>query len=179
MPVPTATPSLVLAVDLPVRLGALGPVCELARLTGWQVRLLHIVDPVMPIGQFDGAASGVTPEVTEATLQLEAVAAFLEKRSISSTVDVRMGSPVEEIIGFAERVDAEMIVAMGRKHHLAHRLVLGSVASKLVQTSPMPVLVVPQSGSTLREVVLAFEMEHPTMTRAANEVAHHLGAIGI
>lgn len=176
--------SMVFAVDLPISRDALGPVGDLARITGWRIHLLHAVAPEPSFVGFDLSADGYDEQARRqvfeaASDQLDTIAADLRGSGFDVEAHVRLGATVETIIANAEQWQAEMIVVIGRKHNVARRLVLGSVAASLVRTSPIPVLVLPASESSLREAIQSFDTDHPAVTQAVNEVTYHLGSIGI
>lgn len=58
------------------------------------------------------------------------------------TTAVREGRPAPEICTYARDVDADLIVVGTRGRHGENRLLLGSVAERLVRTAPVPVLTV-------------------------------------
>ncbi|MFA0085106.1 universal stress protein [Vibrio sp. 10N.286.49.C2] len=61
-------------------------------------------------------------------------------------VHVAEGKPYATILDYAERLGADLIVMPSHKRSKIDKVVLGSVASKVVQNSPINVLVVkPQS----------------------------------
>ena len=57
---------------------------------------------------------------------------------------VQQGTPADEIIGYADRVDADVIAMGTRGRHGEHAFLLGSVAEAVVRRSPIPVLTVRQ-----------------------------------
>lgn len=57
---------------------------------------------------------------------------------------VRSGSPAAEIIDYAESVRADLIAMGTRGRHGEHRFLLGSVAERVLDRAPMPVLTVRQ-----------------------------------
>ncbi|MFA9416996.1 universal stress protein [Natrinema sp. HArc-T2] len=57
---------------------------------------------------------------------------------------VREGRPAAEICAYAREVDADVIATGTRGRHGENRLLLGSVAERIVRTSPVPVLTVRQ-----------------------------------
>jgi nucleotide-binding universal stress UspA family protein len=55
---------------------------------------------------------------------------------------VREGDPADEIVEYADDVDADLLAAGTRGRHGEGRFVLGSVAEDLVRSCPVPVLTV-------------------------------------
>jgi len=60
------------------------------------------------------------------------------------TTAVREGRPAAEICAYAREIDADLIATGTRGRHGENRLLLGSVAERVVRTSPVPVLTVRQ-----------------------------------
>jgi nucleotide-binding universal stress UspA family protein len=65
---------------------------------------------------------------------------------------VRVGDPADELIAYAEAVDADVIATGTRGRHGEHAFLLGSVAEAVVRRSPVPVLTVRQLGDDERGV---------------------------
>ncbi|MFB6132902.1 MAG: universal stress protein [Halanaeroarchaeum sp.] len=57
---------------------------------------------------------------------------------------VRAGRPAAEISAYAREVDADLVATGTRGRHGENRLLLGTVAERVVQTCPVPVLTVRQ-----------------------------------
>ena len=51
--------------------------------------------------------------------------------------------PEQAIVGFADQMDADLIVMGKRRKHGIDKLLVGSVASKVLKSSHIPVLIVP------------------------------------
>ncbi|WP_226480576.1 universal stress protein [Natrinema amylolyticum] len=60
------------------------------------------------------------------------------------TTALREGRPAAEICEYARDVDADVVATGTRGRHGENRLLLGSVAERIVRTSPVPVLTVRQ-----------------------------------
>lgn len=60
------------------------------------------------------------------------------------TTAVRDGRPAAEICAYAREIDADLIATGTRGRHGENRLLLGSVAERVVRTAPVPVLSVRQ-----------------------------------
>lgn len=76
----------------------------------------------------------------EARFSLESQARRLRKAGYATTIEVRVGSPVEEIARFVEeeRVDLVAMATHGRKG--INRLLMGSVAEEVLRTISVPIL---------------------------------------
>jgi nucleotide-binding universal stress UspA family protein len=113
--------------------------------------LLHVIElpmqltpetALMPDG--GGAPISVRDYAVKAAEQhLDDIAARLAKDGVKPVVVVRFGKPADEILGFAEEKQVDVIV-MGThgRTGLAH-LLAGSVTERVVRTSKWPVLTVP------------------------------------
>jgi nucleotide-binding universal stress UspA family protein len=83
-------------------------------------------------------------EIERATSGVVAPAAkLLEANGISHETIVRHGPPAETLIKLAEQHGVQQIVIGRRGQSGIKNLLFGSVAGNLVQTSPVPVVVVP------------------------------------
>jgi len=70
-----------------------------------------------------------------------------ERADREVTTEIREGRPAAEICAYAREVDADVIATGTRGRHGENRLLLGSVAERIVRTSPVPVLTVRQLDS--------------------------------
>ncbi|MEQ1852032.1 MAG: universal stress protein [Chthoniobacteraceae bacterium] len=106
--------------------------------------LVHIVHlPYLGIGFGPGEGLGMEDRlVGDATEQLAAIAARLERKGVAAGTVVRVGHPVRDVVDVARREGADMIV-MGThgRSGLKHAL-LGSVAEGVLRHAPCAVLVV-------------------------------------
>ena len=125
----------------------LEPAQRLGELTQAAYTLLHVVEPhtLISSGTFtaptDFAAEDTQQHQMEAQRYLERIAGSLRATGVSVGVDVRVGDQVAAAILNAareQRVDLLAIATHGRSG-LA-RLLLGSVADKLVRGATLPVL---------------------------------------
>jgi len=69
-----------------------------------------------------------------------------ERRGLSITTEVRPGDPFEEIVAHASDRGADLIVMghVGRRPHT--RVLLGSVAERVLEFAPCPVMIVKQTA---------------------------------
>lgn len=84
------------------------------------------------------------PEFVEKVREkLERRCEELRVRAGAAVALLREGSPWTEIVSAAGEVGADLIVLGTHGHRAPVRLLLGSVADKVVRLSPVPVVVVP------------------------------------
>src|SRR6478672_8769270 len=122
---------------------------ELARRLDVKLLLLHVEE-------FRGVV--IHPVLFEEVLQhsRQELHRHAERlRKIGTKVDAKIlsGSVFNELVDAAARADARLIVVGAVGHGLAHRLVIGSVAERVAETSTIPTLVVrpgAKLGSWLR-----------------------------
>jgi nucleotide-binding universal stress UspA family protein len=124
---------------------------DVARTHGARIVLIHVAQ--LPLGL--DPDSIVTPEggapmparqfaVLGATEHLEDLATRIRKEGIEVRAQIMIGDTVDEIVRAADRTDADVIVMGTHGRTGVKRIVIGSVAEKVVRLSPVPVL-------TLRE----------------------------
>ena len=113
----------------------------LAKATGGTVVLVHVVPPAV-----DGqrGAPGSDTEVTRTIEQRLQDQAKQLTASSGAAVDygVCEGEVVPELVRYVERWGGDVIVAATEGRTGLGRILVGSVAERLLQKSPVPVLVV-------------------------------------
>lgn len=123
--------ALTIAVDLATRYGS-------------SLTLLHTYE--VPVYAYPGVvgvpADLATPLREAAQSQLDRNLAELQKRVPNAASILCFGVPWREIAATAERIHADLIVMGTHGRQGFNRMLLGSVAEKLVRTSPVPVLTV-------------------------------------
>lgn len=158
-------------------LGLFGPfilehVCELASKHNAQVTVIHAVEPV---SVFAGALlETYVPQEDKAALKqhgYEAVMAtirarvrqafeddFIDLRGSRECIrDVQVvgGEACQVILDMAEKIDADLIVMGTHGGHSDHSTAIGSVASKVLQLSQVPIYLVPTTIIGERQQQLA------------------------
>lgn len=106
------------------------------------VHALSVIDA----SEIDASPEQLREEL-ETALETTAEAALATVQSRVSgevTTAVREGRPAQEICEYVRETDADLVVTGTRGRHGENRLLLGSVAERVVQTSPVPVLTVRQ-----------------------------------
>jgi len=111
---------------------------------GCNVRLLSIIDTrsgetgaIVPKGGVGKLAEG---EVYQADEYLRTVAPRFEDHGIATSVEVRIGDPVKEILSASDEFGCDIITMATRSRRNLGRLVFGSVADAVVRESRVPVL---------------------------------------
>ncbi len=117
----------------------------LASKYGATVHLLH----VYPLDVFVGPDGGLTltPEIVakiaeQSTTGLEKLAAPWREKGHAVAVHVCDGMAAEETIRFAVKNAADLVVVGTHGRTGLSRMFMGSVAERIVRTSPIPVLTV-------------------------------------
>ena len=117
---------------------ALRTACDLARRFGAQIDLLHVIEP-LPTSELMVAQPYDYP--------LERVRGELSRLPPSDMGPqpvrraVKIGYPADVIIACAREIDADLIVLGTHGRTGLTHLLLGSVAERVVQRAPCPVLV--------------------------------------
>jgi nucleotide-binding universal stress UspA family protein len=141
--------TIVVAVDFsPTSLDTLEAACELARPHHGRVHLVHVVpDPfhlpytIEPTGINWSEVS--RRWTADARTQLEQLAAHVPADQETRTIAVVSGAPASEIMRYARDQNADVIVLGSHGHGFMERLMLGSVAERVVRHAACPVLLVP------------------------------------
>lgn len=122
---------------------------ELAAEHGGTVHAMYAVEPI-PLG---GITTGPEPasaefgsvieeQKAEGGEALEVVSELGKEHGVEVLEAIEYGDPDEEILAYAETEDVDAIVMGTHGRSGADRLVIGSVAEKVVRKSPIPVLTV-------------------------------------
>ena len=121
---------------------------DIADAVGATLHLLHVFDNPFAAGAFmdmytPAPADDVEWLERQALTQLEALLTPEEKARYAPTFTARMGLPAQQILQHAEEHGAiDVIVLATGGHGRVARLLLGSVADKIVRMAPCPVLTV-------------------------------------
>lgn len=117
---------------------------ELAADQGAAVTFVHVVPllDVVPMSGF-GLTGAVQHELTENDTELlEDVRARAEEAGVTAHTRLLRGDPVDEIVAYADTVDANLIVVGSRGHGAVTSALLGSVSRGVLREARRPVLVV-------------------------------------
>jgi nucleotide-binding universal stress UspA family protein len=127
---------------------AMQEAAELTRRLDGQLELLHVHPPTPPAVAIE--ALPATPDVLESVIreiqdtmaQWVEEAARIARRPVRSTINP--GSPADEIVRFVRGQALDVVVVGTHGREGLTRLLLGSVAERVVREAPCPVLVIPR-----------------------------------
>lgn len=120
--------------------GILSQIEGLASKNGTEVILLKVLPE-----------AGVLPttahqEYNEAKQYLDAIVQRLESEGIKATATIRYGKPVEEIVDYARTNEVDLVAMGTHGRSGVGRRVFGSVAEKVLRSTPLPLILVRASA---------------------------------
>jgi nucleotide-binding universal stress UspA family protein len=118
---------------------------ELAAEPGATAHVVHVVQPVevMPYSNFALVAPALPHEVDEDDREpLRAAEELAARQDVPLKTAVLKGYPAQEIVAYADSIDADLIVVGSRGHGAFKTALLGSVSRGVLHESRRPVLVV-------------------------------------
>lgn len=131
---------LIVGVDFsPISERAANAAVELARGIGAEVVLVHVIPPGADYVDPARFVAEVRPRIEQ---QLKELAARLSVSGAKVDWGVVDGRPAEEIATFADRWGGDMIVVGTAGRTGVSRMLLGSVAERLIRIARVPVLIV-------------------------------------
>ncbi|MGX2039592.1 universal stress protein [Methylocaldum sp. MU1018] len=155
------TQTLLAATDLstPAR-HAVMRAAMLASETGARLALIHVVNVSLmeALLRFLGQSGGEMEKrlVDDAVDELERLAAEIEARyGVTADVRVVTGSVLQEILGHADSLDADLLVMGARGAGFVREVLLGSTTERVLRRTARPLLVVKRmSDETYRRVLV-------------------------
>ena len=115
---------------------------ELAKKEESEIICVNVVEDWCPIGLTEIDCTVVRElQMKEANILIANAADKFKKAAVNARVIIETGSPAEMIIEVAKREGADMIIAASHGKHGAKKFALGSVTARLIEHSPVPVLV--------------------------------------
>jgi nucleotide-binding universal stress UspA family protein len=118
----------------------------LAKANGAALTLVHVLEPAIPWVEVDYASPRAYKLVTSAraaaTKQLGALVRKAKEAGVQSTGRLVDGNPRDAIPRAATRMHADLVVVGTHGRTGLNKLLLGSVAERVVATVPCPVLTV-------------------------------------
>jgi nucleotide-binding universal stress UspA family protein len=121
---------------------AIDKAIELAKKEETEIICVNVIEDFCPIGLTEIDCNVVRELQTKEAKTITANAQEkFTKESVKASVVMETGSPAETIIAIAKREGADMIIAASHGKHGARKFALGSVTARLIEHSPVPVLV--------------------------------------
>jgi nucleotide-binding universal stress UspA family protein len=125
---------------------------DLARIFHAAIEILHVdLDlalVVPPPGDVIALPMAMQGMRTDAAEKLERTVSEVREQNIQCTGASESGRTYTAIVDHAARIGAGLIVMGSHGRHGLGHLLLGSVAEKVVQNAPCPVLVIPETPKT-------------------------------
>ena len=118
---------------------------ELAAEQRAEAVIVHVAPAVdiLPSAGFAVGAAAIPHEVSERDRSsLVEAAELAEQRGVAARTELLAGNPADEIVAFADSIDADLIVVGSRGHGAIASALLGSVSRAVLHDSRRPVLVV-------------------------------------
>lgn len=106
--------------------------------------LFHVyLNPIQNYGYVEGVAWPTAEIEHGARVALDALVERTKPRYPKLQSALTGGEPWREVVDFIEKSDTDLVVMGTHGRRGVKRLILGSVAEKVVRMSPVPVLIVP------------------------------------
>ncbi len=121
---------------------AIDKAVELAKKEESEIICVNVIEDFCPIGLTEIDCNIVRElQMKEANTVTAAAIEKFKKAGVDARVIIELGSPAEMIIEVAKRESADMIIAASHGKHGAKKFAFGSVTARLIEHSPVPVLV--------------------------------------
>lgn len=128
---------LVAVENSPADRTILGHVCELAKLTGAEILLVHVADG-WAARYFDQLQLRESDEIKADRAYLAQLASSLGEFRV--TTELAMGDPATELIRLAEERHADLLAMSTHGHRFLNDLIRGTTVSKVRHMVKIPVL---------------------------------------
>src|SRR3954465_2962318 len=135
-------------------------VCELARLTGAQLLLVHVADG-WAARNFDQLKLRESEEMKSDRSYLDQLREELEGRGLQVETRLAMGDPATELIKVSEEVGVDLIAMSTHGHRFVKDVLLGATADRVRHEVSVPVLPPRAHYPPLRIPDPAFRIPHP------------------
>lgn len=121
---------------------AMDKAVELAKKEETEIICVNVMEEYCPIGLTEIDCNVVRDlQMKEANAIVAAAAEKFKNAGVRARVIIETGSASEMIIEVAKREGADMIIAASHGKHGAKKFAFGSVTARLIEHSPVPVLV--------------------------------------
>jgi nucleotide-binding universal stress UspA family protein len=109
-----------------------------------EVILLRVVEPMPQVSEssYEKVQAFKERNFEASRKYMNPIAEQLKKEGVSATVDVIEGTPVEKILDYIKTHNIDLVIMATHGRSGVARLMMGSVADKVLRQSGVPVLVV-------------------------------------
>jgi len=149
---------------------ALDVAIDIARLTGASIEVLHVNLEAMwvlpPPGDVVASPVDMTEVLANSSMQLDAAVNRVRAAGIHCTGVAESGRTDAEIVDYARKREAGLIVVGSHGRHGIGHVLIGSVAEKVVRHAPCPILVVPSAEQEMPRVSPEDEEAEPEISAA-------------
>lgn len=122
---------------------------KVAHAFGSKVWIVHIVPPDPDFVGYDAGPQSVRDTVAEELREKHRALQGFAEKLVQEGLDARalllQGNTVETILVEAEKFNTDLIIAGHEDHNFIYKSVIGSVSSKLLRKSKIPIMLVPIS----------------------------------
>lgn len=117
---------------------------ELAAEQSAEVIVVHVAPAldIVPTTSFGIPGAMPHPLSAHDRAALEEASALAAEAGVSARTELLTGNPVDEIVAYADSIDADLIVIGSRGHGVVASALLGSVSKGVLHEARRPVLVV-------------------------------------
>jgi nucleotide-binding universal stress UspA family protein len=116
---------------------------ELAEEQGAEAVFVHVVPALEPMATGLGMPAAMPHHVDDLDRKpVEEAAALAAEQGVPARTELVVGNPVDEIVAYADSVDADLVVVGSRGHGAVASVLLGSVSRGVLHEARRPVLVV-------------------------------------
>jgi len=121
---------------------------ELAVDEGAAVTFVHVAprNDVLPTGAYAFAAAVPHEPTPQDYSSLDAAHAIATERGVAASSELLQGHPADEIVAYADSIDADLIVIGSRGRGAVAGTLLGSVSRGVLAESRRPILVVREAA---------------------------------
>ncbi|MGH3137382.1 MAG: universal stress protein [Gaiellaceae bacterium] len=116
---------------------------ELAREQDAEAVVIHVAPAldILPVAGFGMPAAQRHPVGPYDRMPLDEASTLATAAGVSARTELLTGNPVDEIVAFADSIDADLIVVGSRGHGAVASALLGSVSQGVLHEARRPVLV--------------------------------------
>lgn len=125
-------------------------VTDLARLTGGELRLVHVADG-WAARHFKQLQLRESEEMQKDRAYLETLCAELAGRGLTVSTELAMGDPAQELLQAADRWQADLLAMATHGHRFINDLVRGTTVDAVRHAARIPVLLLRAQPAAARQ----------------------------